>query len=122
MATACTRSPSPRPNRTADSRAARRIAAMLAAATLLAATQAAAGDAGAGRRLAEQWCTGCHLIGPADRGSDTAPPFTAIAADPQKDPEHLRTWLATPHTEMPAMPLSRRDIDDLVAYITGLAP
>ena len=122
MATACIRSPSTHPSRTAGRSPVRRIAPILAAAALLAATQAAAGDAGAGRTLAEQWCTGCHLIGPADRGSDTAPPFTAIAADPEKDPEHLRTWLATPHTEMPAMPLSRRDIDDLVAYITGLAP
>ena len=122
MATAISRFPSTRHCRTVGGSRTRRTAAILAAAALLAATQAAAGDAGAGRRLAEQWCTGCHLIGVADRGSDTAPPFTAIAADPRKDPEHLRTWLATPHTEMPAMPLSRRDIDDLVAYITGLTP
>ncbi len=84
--------------------------------------QAAAGDAAVGRQLAEQWCTGCHIIAPGRSGSDSAPPFEAIAADPQKSAEHLRTWLSTPHTEMPAMPLSRRDIDNIVAYITGLRP
>ena len=89
---------------------------------MLWANQAAAGDAGAGRQLAEQWCTNCHLIDTSGRGSDTAPPFTAIAADPAKGPAHLRAWLSTPHTTMPLMPLDRRNIDDLVAYITSLSP
>ena len=83
---------------------------------------AAAGDANAGLGLARQWCVNCHVIDRSGGGSDAAPPFAAIASDPDKDPAHLRTWLSTPHTQMPAMPLSRRDIDDLVAYITSLAP
>ena len=88
----------------------------------LAPAPATAGDAGSGRALAEKWCTSCHLIGPSDRGSDTAPPFAVIAADPEKTPDHLTTWLSTPHTTMPLMPLDRRNIDDLVAYIGSLAP
>ncbi len=88
----------------------------------LAPAPATAGDAGSGRALAEKWCTSCHLIGPSDTGSDTAPPFAAIAADPEKTPAHLTTWLSTPHTTMPLMPLDRRNIDDLVAYIGSLAP
>ncbi len=99
-----------------------RLVAFCVAAAVPWTTQAAAGDAGNGRQLAEQWCTNCHLIGASGPGSDTAPPFTAIAADPSKGPEHLRVWLATPHTTMPQMPLDRRNIEDVVAYITSLAP
>ena len=99
-----------------------RLALILPIVLALAPAPATAGNAGSGRALAERWCTSCHLIGPSDRGSDTAPPFAAIAADPEKTPDHLRTWLSTPHTTMPLMPLDRRNIDDLVAYISSLAP
>lgn len=95
--------------------------AVFLVAALLSPSQADAGDATAGRELAEKWCANCHLIGPANHGSDTAPPFTAIAADPLNTRDDLQTWLATPHTEMPAMPLSRRDIDDIIDYIGTLA-
>lgn len=89
---------------------------------LLASVPAAAGNADSGRTLAERWCTGCHIIGNPVLGSDMAPPFTAIAADSEKGREQLEAWLATPHTGMPSMPLSRWDIDDLVTYIESLAP
>ncbi len=98
------------------------LASACATATMLATAPAGAGDANAGLGLARQWCANCHLVERGRGGSDAAPPFTAIAADPDKDPAYLRTWLSTPHTQMPAMPLSRRDIDDLVAYITSRAP
>lgn len=88
----------------------------------MASAPAAAGDANSGLGLARQWCVNCHIIDRSGGGSDAAPPFTAIAADPDKDSAYLQAWLATPHVQMPAMPLSRRDIDDLVAYITSLDP
>ena len=88
----------------------------------MASAPAVAGDARAGLGLARQWCVNCHVIDRSRGGTDAAPPFTAIAADPAKDSAYLQAWLATPHVRMPAMPLSRRDIDDLVAYITSLAP
>ena len=81
-----------------------------------------AGDAATGRALAEKWCTGCHLVSNSAPGSDVAPPFRTIAADPDKSRGRLEAWLATPHRVMPSMPLSRRDIDDLVTYVESLAP
>lgn len=88
----------------------------------LMARPAFAGNAESGRALAEKWCTGCHIVGSSSNGSDVAPPFAGIAADPGKSRGHLEAWLATPHTAMPSMPLTRRDIDDLVTYIESLAP
>lgn len=99
-----------------------RLRAVVAMIGILASVSAAAGNADSGRTLAERWCTGCHIIGSPAVGSDMAPPFTAIAADPEKGRERLEAWLATPHTGMPSMPLSRWDIDDLVTYIESLAP
>lgn len=103
---------------------ARGAAVVIALLAALATLPAAAGDAARGRTLAGQWCINCHLIDGSDpgRASDAAPPFTAVAADPAKGRAHLETWLATPHAEMPLMPLSRRNIDDLVTYIESLAP
>lgn len=107
---------------TSTARSIFRPALILPIVMVLASAPAIAGNADSGRALAERWCTSCHLIGPSDRGSDTAPPFAAIAADPEKTPGHLTTWLSTPHTTMPQMPLDRQNIDDLVAYIGSLAP
>ena len=98
------------------------VAAMLALAGSLAHSDAHAADAGNGRALAEKWCVNCHLIGSESRGGNSAPPFTAIAANPDRDSAWLQTWLSTTHETMPEMPLTRRDIDDLVAYIQTLAP
>lgn len=98
------------------------LSALIVAIAALASAPAQAGDAASGRVLAERWCAGCHLVGPTAPGSDVAPPFTAIAADPDKSRGGLEAWLATPHTSMPSMPLSRRDIDHLVTYIESLAP
>lgn len=89
---------------------------------LFMASPASAGNAESGRVLAEKWCAGCHLIGNSTPGSDVAPPFAGIAADPAKRRGRLEAWLATPHTAMPSLPLTRYDIDDLVTYIESLAP
>lgn len=105
------------------SRAACACAAFLAlAALLLAARPAAAqaiGDAPTGQRLAATWCGACHITareapGPA---SDPAPSFAAIAAMPSTTEMSLRAFLQTPHRLMPDYKLTRRETDDLVAYI-----
>lgn len=102
----------------------RRPAALLAAALLgaLAGGQAGAADVAAGRALAEKWCSNCHIISGTRQATDAAPPFAVIAADPAKTGEDLRVWLSSPHSAMPEMPLSRREIDDVVAYIRSQAP
>lgn len=80
------------------------------------------GDATAGRRLAETWCSSCHVVDPAlHHGSDNgAPAFSAVAAMSSTTPLALRAFLQTPHAQMPDLHLSRNEIDDLAAYILSL--
>lgn len=79
---------------------------------------AQAGDLVAGGRLARQWCSECHLIGPKDnRAMADAPSFWELANDAAKTPDYLRGFLIRPHEPMPPLSLSRQEIDDLIAYI-----
>ena len=97
----------------------------LAALVLLEVTAAparAAGDAEAGHQLASQWCTGCHIVDNSQQGPDTAPPFPAVARRTPQDHSWVRAWLAAPHPPMPNFNLSRRQIDDIVAYLDSLSP
>jgi mono/diheme cytochrome c family protein len=82
----------------------------------------AGGDAEIGRAIAQRWCTSCHVVGPEAGGSDVAPAFAAIATNPTRTPDYLRTWLADPHFSMPNPQLTRSEIDHLVAYIESLRP
>ena len=82
-----------------------------------------AGDLEVGRALAEQWCRSCHLIDPGQQqAADTAPPFAEIANDPVTTRAGLQAWLFDPHPPMPNLDLTRREIDDLTAYVLSLAP
>lgn len=79
----------------------------------------AAGDAAAGRRLADVWCAGCHLIGDERKaGMFEVPAFPAIAE--HRTPEAIRAFLANPHPPMPRFRLTRQDIEDLVQFIVEL--
>lgn len=80
---------------------------------------AAAFDAEAGRQLAERWCSNCHAVEPSS-GVDQAPTFEAIAKDPARSPDWIRTWLMTPHPTMPDMGLSREEIESIIAYLQSL--
>ncbi len=80
---------------------------------------AAAADAKTGRALAQRWCTGCHAMD-SNRATDKAPAFEAIAKRPTSTPQHLRTWLSTPHDVMPDLSLSRQEIESIVAYFEQL--
>jgi mono/diheme cytochrome c family protein len=81
----------------------------------------AAGDAEAGHTLARQWCTGCHIVDRAGSGPDTAPPFPEIARRNPQDQSWVRAWLVAPHPPMPNFNLTRREIDEVVAYLDSLA-
>lgn len=98
----------------------RRLAA-LALLVSLGPAPARAGDARAGAVIAERWCSACHVVS-IDQKSASAdvPPFAEIAR--RRDPKRLTYFLADPHPKMPDMNLSRREIDDLVAYIHALGP
>ena len=80
------------------------------------------GDIPAGRRLAETWCSACHVVGPSQqRGtSNGAPTFAAIARMKSTTSLSLHAFLQTPHDRMPDLNLSRDEIDNLVAYILNL--
>jgi mono/diheme cytochrome c family protein len=82
----------------------------------------AASDVTAGRRLAERWCSNCHVVGPTEQqGTSTgAPPFSAIAQMSSTTPMSLRAFLMTSHPPMPDLHLTRDEIDDVSTYIISL--
>ena len=94
--------------------------AVLACLLLAPVQRAAAFDAETGERLANQWCSKCHLVGPSGVATDAAPAFEDIANDPARTDERLRTWLADPHPPMPNLSLSRDEIEAIIAYLRTL--
>jgi len=95
------------------------MTASLATVLLAAAPAFAAGDAAAGRRVADTWCVGCHLIGDENKAAMIdVPPFPTIAKE--KTADAIRAFLFNPHPPMPQFRLSRQDIEDLTVFITGL--
>lgn len=86
------------------------------------AAQEGAGDAANGHRLAESWCSSCHVVDRATRtGTSTgAPPFPAVARMKSITPMSLQVFLQSPHQRMPDLHLSRDETDDLIAYILSL--
>lgn len=79
------------------------------------------GDPQAGRELAEQWCTACHVVTPEGPGTDVAPALPELVREGRRTSEQLRVWLTAPHPPMPDLALTRRAIDDIVAYLETLA-
>jgi mono/diheme cytochrome c family protein len=102
------------------------VAAALAAAAGLAVPQAAMsaklGSAVRGEAIALEICSDCHVV--SDKqvrvGVVGLPSFRQIANDPEKTEFWLRTFMRTPHFEMPDFVFSPDQIDDLIAYITSL--
>jgi len=83
---------------------------------------AAAQDAQQGREIALRWCSSCHVV---DRAATEAPAnglptFPAIAAKPGLTADMLRAAMSQQHSRMPDFSLSKRQQDDLVAYIYSL--
>jgi len=87
---------------------------------VFAATSAAqAADADNGKQLAATRCVSCH--GVPGQGGDVAKatPFDAIARKFAATPEALAFWILDPHPRM-NLSLTRRDAEDIAAYINGL--
>jgi cytochrome c len=82
------------------------------------------GDVAAGRKLAETWCSSCHVVGPSTvhGTSNGVPTFVAVAGMKATTAMSLRVFLQTPHAQMPDLHLSRNEIDDLATYILSLRP
>lgn len=101
-----------------------RFAVVFAAVVALEGTavRAESADAKRGRIASEKWCAGCHIVSDSKRrqASDTAPTFVEIANDPKLKLTGLRGILLRPHGRMPTGVLTRRDVDDVLAYFLSL--
>jgi mono/diheme cytochrome c family protein len=88
---------------------------------MLAASGAFAADADNGKRLAETRCVTCHIVSPSERRVVTdAPPFEAIARKYAANPDTLAFSIMNPHPRM-NVTLTRREAQDVAAYINTLA-
>jgi mono/diheme cytochrome c family protein len=88
---------------------------------LFVAPAAIAADADNGKRLAEARCVPCHAVAPTTRREVAdAPPFEAIARKFAPQPEMLAFSLLNPHPRM-NVALTRREVEDIAAYINTLA-
>ena len=88
---------------------------------MLAASGALAADADNGKRLAETRCVTCHIVSPSERRDETdAPPFEAIARKYASNPDTLAFSIMDPHPRM-NVTLTRREAQDIAAYINTLA-
>ena len=87
--------------------------------TLARAAQAA--DAAHGETIAKRWCATCHVISiDQQRGGDNVPTFASIAHQPDFNAKMLAFFLLDPHPKMPDMALTRKEAEDLAAYISQL--
>ena len=84
------------------------------------AAPAADGNAERGLGHAKRWCTSCHIVNGGGGGTDTAPPFQAIANNPANTADGLRAFIADPHGQMPKIHIPRQAIDDILAYLQSL--
>ena len=81
---------------------------------------APAGNAEAGRDLVMRSCISCHAPDASKSASDGAPPLSFVARDNKTNPAWIRGWLMDPHPPMPGIMLSRKQIDDIIAYLNTL--
>ena len=102
--------------------------AMVIAAALLAAEAegqdlSKIGDVQSGQKLAVQECRACHNVGAGRRKApvqEGAPSFYDVANMASTTPTSLYVFLHTPHPSMPNFRLSKKESDDIVAYILSL--
>jgi mono/diheme cytochrome c family protein len=98
-----------------------RLCVCLMPLTALVASSALAADADNGKRLAETRCVTCHTVAPSQRREVTdAPPFEVIARKFSATTEALAFAILDPHPRM-SVTLTRREAQDIAAYINTLA-
>lgn len=78
-------------------------------------------DSENGRRLADHWCSACHVVATGQRHARAdVPPFSSIARGPDFNAQQLAFFLLLPHPKMPSMSLSRSEATDITDYIKQL--
>ena len=81
----------------------------------------AGGDAGQGAAIARRWCADCHVVAADQKHAKVdAPPFADVAK--RLDDKKISSFLTDPHPRMPDMSLSRKEIEDITAYIRSFDP
>ena len=79
------------------------------------------GDVESGKRVAEDRCAACHVVGRGSRGIVAeAPPFEVIGRKFGFNEDMLVFALVGPHAKM-NFALRGREADDVAAYIATLA-
>jgi mono/diheme cytochrome c family protein len=73
-----------------------------------------------GRLMSERWCSECHTIGSRPARHKGAPPFAAIASRETVTSDMLVSFLLLPHASMPNLSLSRKDAQDIAAFIMSM--
>ena len=89
---------------------------------ILAPGAAWAQDIEQGHQLATRWCANCHVVErtAAAASANGLPTFPAIASNPRLTPDFLRATMSAQHGRMPDFQISKRQQDDLIAYIQSL--
>ena len=79
-------------------------------------------DVEQGHQLATRWCANCHVGArtTAAASANGLPTFPALASSPRTTPELLRATMSAQHGRMPDLQLTKRQQDDLIAYIFSL--
>jgi mono/diheme cytochrome c family protein len=93
---------------------------LLLLSAIFTATAAFAADADNGRRLATARCVSCHGHPGQSHDVAQATPFEVIARKFTPTPQALAFWILDPHPRM-NLTLTRREAEDIAAYINTLA-
>ncbi len=97
------------------------VTAAVTTASMVAMAPAGAADAANGERIAQRWCSPCHVVTPGQKQTTgEAPPFATIARRPDFTADRIAFFLLAPHPLMPDMGLSRQTAQDIAAYIASL--
>ena len=80
------------------------------------------GSQARGETFALEVCATCHVVSDRQVSVDIVglPSFREVANDPSRTEFWLRTFLRTPHFEMPNFILTQAESDDIVAYVGSL--
>ena len=83
---------------------------------------AAAQDAEQGREIARRWCSSCHVVEKTatQAPANGLPTFPALARRADLSADRLRAAMNPQHSRMPDFALSKRQQDDVIAYIFSL--
>jgi mono/diheme cytochrome c family protein len=99
------------------------IAALLLSSAVGSALCQEVGDPVRGADYAALNCAECHAVEADDMDSPDpeAPPFQAIAGNPEMSELALVVFFQTPHPSMPDLIVPASDAHDLIAYIRRLS-